>query len=135
MNKYIDADKLIAEIEKRRKERIEVNEKINKGEIYTETEDDFNRTLAHYGNRLVYQELFEIICFIQFLQQEQPEVDLEKEMDKFYGIYRDKTGKTYAIEDDEPCFDWKGDGLAESDMRIARHFFELGLNARKEDTK
>jgi hypothetical protein len=65
------------------------------------------------------------------LKQEQPEVDLEKEMDKFYGIYRDKTGKAYDVEDNEPCFDWKEGEFFESDMRIVRHFYELGLNARK----
>jgi len=73
--KYIDADKLKAEIERRRKQRIEANDKIAKGEIFTDTEDEFNSSLARYGNRLVYQELFEIICFIETLQQEQPEVD------------------------------------------------------------
>ena len=67
----------------------------------------------------------DILSFIDFLQQEQPEVDLEKEMDKYYGMYRDKTGKTYDIKDGEPCFDWKEDGLSEHEMRFARHFYEL----------
>lgn len=62
-----------------------------------------------------------------------PEVDLEKEFDKFYRVYRDKTGKTYDIEDNEPCFDWKEDELAKHEIHIARHFYELGLNARKEN--
>ena len=72
--RYIDADKLIAEIERRQKQRIETNAKIAKGEIFTDTENEFNRLLARYGNRLVYQELFEIICFIESLQHEQSEL-------------------------------------------------------------
>lgn len=60
-----------------------------------------------------------------------PEMDLEKEMDKYYGMYRDKTGKTYDVEDDEPCFDWKEDELSENKMRMARHFYELGLKAKR----
>ena len=53
-------------------------------------------------------------------------------MDKFYGMYRDKTGATYDIGDDEPCFDWKEDELSEHEMRLARHFYELGkLNTKK----
>lgn len=68
---------------------------------------------------------------IDYIQQERPEVDLEKEMDKYYGMYRDTNGKTYDYDNNEPCFDWKEDGLAEHKLRFARHFYELGLNARK----
>lgn len=44
------------------------------------------------------------------------------------GMYRDKTGET-----DEPCFEWKeyaikNDELSEHELRIARHFYKLGLN-------
>lgn len=77
MDKYIDAEKLKAEIERRRKQRIEANNKIAKGEIFNGKDDEFNCCLARYGNRLVYQELFEIICFIETLQQEQPKMGLE----------------------------------------------------------
>ena len=79
-----------------------------------------------------YKELEHIEDFLNSLQQELP-VDLEKEMDKYYGMYRDKTGKTYDIKDDEPCFDWKEDELSEHERRIARYFYELGLNTRKEE--
>ena len=34
------------------------------------------------------------------------EVDFEKELDKFFGMYR-KDGRTYDIEDNEECVDWK----------------------------
>lgn len=73
MNTNEVLNKLKAEIERRRKQKIEANDKIAKGEIFTDAEDEFNSSLARYGNRLVYQELFEIFCFIESLQQEQPE--------------------------------------------------------------
>ena len=75
MSKYIPADKLTAEIHRW---------------------SDGKLTLSHFT---------EIKEIIESIQQEQPEVDLEKEMDKFYGMYRNKTGKTYAIEDGEPCLE------------------------------
>lgn len=56
------------------------------------------------------------------------EVDFEKEIDKFYGIYR-KDGKTYAIEDNEECFDWKEDCNPDFEIAFAKHFFELGMAA------
>lgn len=59
------------------------------------------------------------------------EVDLEREMDKFYGVHRDKQGITRDIKDGEVCFDWKDDQLSNHEMRIAKHFYELGLKAQK----
>lgn len=72
---------------------------------------------------------------IDYIQQEQPEADLdfEKEMDSFFGVYR-KDGKTYGIEDDEEYADWKEDCNPYFEIDLARHFYELGLrNARKEE--
>lgn len=113
--KYIPAEKLIAEIERRRKQRIEANEKIAKGEIFTDTEDEFNNSLARYGNRLVYQELFEIICFIETLQQEQPVVDLEKFISDFF----DK-------KDAENNGRWSEDDIVEAMTQA----FELGQRTK-----
>ena len=115
MSKYIDAEKLIAEI----------NNRLTAVNL---------EELGNFGCHRVwaYNDVKDLIAA---LQQEQPEVDLVKEMDKFYGMYRDKTGETHDIEDDEPCFDWKEDELSEHEMRIAHHFAEWGaihLNARKE---
>lgn len=64
-------------------------------------------------------------------KQEQSDVDLEKELDKFYGMYR-KDGKTYDITNDEEVSDWKENGNFLFEIEIARYFYELGLNARKE---
>ena len=54
---------------------------------------------------------------VSFCKQQQSEVDLEEEMDKYY---------------DSPL--WDGDNVSwMTYTRIARHFYELGLNARKEE--
>lgn len=60
------------------------------------------------------------------------EIDFENEIDKFFGMYR-KDGKTYDIKDNEECVDWKTDCNPEFEMYFAKHFFELGLNTRKEN--
>ena len=118
--KYIDAEKLIAEIE-RLKERAQAERVL------------YPKTILAAKDYLLIQDYDNLLSFITSLQQEQLEVDLEKEMDKFYGMYRNDKGETYDIEDNEPCFDWKEDELAEHELHIAHHFYKLGLNARKED--
>lgn len=120
MNKYIDAEKLKTKVNEVRQDWLSDSTGLEVGEAG-----------AELGAAESILDSFD--GFIDSLQQEQPEVDLEKEMDMFYGMYRDKTGQTYDIEDDEPCFDWKEDELSEHEMRIAHHFYELGLKARKED--
>lgn len=58
---------------------------------------------------------------INSFQQEQPEMDLEKEIQE----YIQKLGFGYG--------GWV-DGLSDEDLKhIARHFYELGLKARKEE--
>ena len=97
MGKYIDAEKLKAHIQ------------------YLIKKDNY--------------ELFdvpELLSFIDSLQQEQPEVDLEKEINRFLSnaTMMDKG-------------EWKGKyPISEMGFGVvARHFFNLGLNARKEENK
>lgn len=66
----------------------------------------------------------ELLSFIDTLQQEQPDVNLEKEINSLDDIYFDLdgiavVGATYYI-------------TVEDLKDIARHFYELGFNARKE---
>lgn len=98
MNKYIDAEKLIAEIKRLDKE---------------------NKELLKSGGSIGREFLFGIgagyaavIKIIDSLQQDQPEVDLEKEIKNYLA--------TKCAGDDEPSI-----------SEIARHFYELGLAARK----
>ena len=65
--------------------------------------------------------------FIDSLQQEQPEVDLDfsmfaKEMDVVFNLPEEVTKNT-----EQNPLNWE--------YAIARHFYEFGLNAREEDKK
>ena len=103
--KYIDAEKLKAEIERR-------IARLDK-ELKPAAEEDFVSSWASTAkNKRVA--LQSILSFIASLQQEQPEVDLKKEIDR------------------ELDTRWKGEYLSTSKFReSARHFYELGLNAKK----
>ena len=92
--KYIDADKLISEIER----RIEIWAIRGKNSPAGQGKDTCESRVT---------ELSDLLSFIDSLQQEQPEVDLEKEIYKLYD------GEYHDTED------------------VARHFYELGKNARK----
>ena len=66
------------------------------------------------------RELEKLLSFIASLQQEQPEVDLDEEVDKFLN----ETGAPYAWCNDDEQKEWCN--------IIARHFYELGLKAKEE---
>ena len=77
----------------------------------------------------------DILSFIDYLEEEQPDVDLDldKELDRYFGVYR-KDGKTYDIEDGEECVDWKEMFDPYNTFFFAEHFIELGkLKAKKEE--
>lgn len=64
-----------------------------------------------------------VLNVIDSLQQEQPEVDLEKEVDRFLKSEESTTYEnagSYKVAVKDP-------------KKIARHFYELGKNARKEE--
>lgn len=93
--KYIPADKLIAEIRKLRSES-----------CISESDDYYEYAKS------------EIIDIITSLQQEQPEVDLDKEIKDACREYR--------------INDYHEQELGKHDIEnIARYFYELGQNARK----
>jgi hypothetical protein len=100
--KYIDAEKLIAEIERRREKCADI------------AADERNEEVAEYyrGKEVAYDETSSLITS---LQQEQPEVDLEREAVMF-------------------CFDNAINITPRQAKEIARHFFELGRNTKKEES-
>ena len=73
-------------------------------------------------------EAFQIVrSIIDSLQQEQPEVDLEEEV----RIY---CGSSFRFNYDEFNDSFYSNAFEFDDVvELARHFYELGLNARKED--
>ena len=93
MMKYIDTEKLKAEIER-----------------FSATEYEGNTLGEDVAKGALDYVLEEII---PSLQQEQPEVDLEKEIEEY-------------------CGDRNVRPVPDLMEQVARHFYELGLNARKE---
>ena len=125
MSKYIDADKLIAEIEKRLKN---VRDYMNgagmkyKGPKYFKAQ----------GKESSYDALLSLITS---LQQEQPqfadaskmeqEVDLEKKFTQEYA--------TYHLPDFILGTLCDGTGVIDFIYKTARHFWDKGYNTRKEE--
>lgn len=103
MSKYIDADKLIAEIE-----QLKETNKVSAKKVSEYVQGGI------YGFDIAIEK---IITIITSLQQEQTEVNLEKEYTEFVVA--------------DPVYSKLVNGIV--GKAIARHFYELGLNARKEE--
>ena len=105
MIKYINAEKLKAEIERRM------------SGLYPMV--GFEITPIGVSMQLAREELKHLLFFIKSLQQEQPKVDLEKEIKD--------TCRNYRIND------YHEQELGKNDIEnIARHFYKLGIKAGKE---
>jgi len=112
--KYIDAEKLIAEIERRIA-------------AYQKNFDKADNKIAKLSTDGRIASLKEILPFITSLQQEQPEVDLEKEIEEYFALWRQGAS-------DEGCVNANSQFVSLYDCtQIARYFYELGLNARKNE--
>jgi len=114
MSKYIDAEKLIAYLNK-------IMESYKSKMV-----DPTKFPIDHIDlMALLAREYQALIENVTSLQQEQPEVDLEKEIDVVWN----------------PRFNlgWDEKSLLSINRSafetVARHFYELGLNARKEESK
>ena len=99
--KYIDADRLRAEIKR-----------------WIRLEELNFAALGGGGQEICINTLEWVLKQIDSLQQEQPEVDLEKELDRYLrGEFQQTAG-----------------GNFNNYIQVARHFYELGkLNAKKEN--
>ena len=118
MEQYIPKSVLIAEIER----------------IQNEFSDssDRNGNFDDLENQGAYKALDRLESSLDTLEVK--EVNLEKEIDKFYGMYR-KNGKTYSTEDNEECLDWKVDCNPNFEKAFAKHFFELGMQLSNKTLK
>ena len=105
--KYIDADLLRKEIE----HRIDILSDVS---IKCAKNDDMEMHNYYHGKAI---SLDELLSFIDSLQQEQPEIDLEKEIEE-HVIYM-------------PHGEFASDNELQEDVEWARkefqHFYELGL--------
>lgn len=111
--KYIDAEKLKAEIERRMGKHWEGLPDADS------PEDDWTHNeLCELG---AYKELEHIEDFLNSLQQEQPEVDLGKEIDAMWNPHFNLGWDEYS------CLTMNRGGFE----KLVRHFYELGLKARK----
>ena len=108
MKHLIDKDALAAEIEARYNECLK-RAKIIDADYWNAKADAYRNVLVILNDTLKVKE-----------------VDLVKEIDKFYGMYR-KNGITFSIEDNQECLDWKEDCNPDFEIGFARHFFELGM--------
>ena len=102
MNKYIDAEKLIAELTKM---QFELNATYRKPQS-----DNIVRAIS-----LEYDD---ILSLVDSLQQKQPEVDLEREIVENLGddVWNDTSIRIQQVL-----------------IKVARHFWNKGYNARKEE--
>lgn len=102
--KYIDADLLRKEIERRKEKWLAESRLIKKGK---------DKAMYAAGKSSGYTEF---LSLVNSLQQEQPEVDLKEEIDR------------------ELDTRWKGEYLSTQKFReSARHFYELGLKAKEDE--
>lgn len=109
--KYIDAERLIDKILQ-----------LQKKYAQTKVKEDDKAMRAVLGGQCYT--LTKVVKIIESLQNEQPEVDLEKELDQWRHEH-------FAGERDGH---YSGEYLERSSqLDIARHFYNLGRNARKEE--
>lgn len=108
--KYIDAERLRAEIEKRKQVHFD---------------DYFIKKSGNSADYGASNALANVISLIDSLQQEQSEVDLEKEVSKWWDAsfqepdFKFRKHQAHIVSNNEI-------------IKLAKHFYELGINARKE---
>ena len=102
--KYIDAERLSTEIDRRMTDNLKADSEIH--------------STAYFAGAA--KEDYDILSFIDSLQQEQPEVDLEKETKSW--ILNECGPSDFSPFADHWC--------ADDIMATARHFYELGKNSK-----
>ena len=112
--KYIDAEKLIAEIE-RLKERAQAERVLHP------------QTILSAKNYLLIQDYNSLLKFITSLQQEQSEVELSADIEMEWDSFNKHVAEYDEGSEDVVWLNWN------SFVDIATHYYNLGLKARKEE--
>jgi len=113
--KYIDTEKLIAEIESRKEKWLLASRLVRKGK---------DKAMYAAGKSSAYTEFLSLVTS---LQREQPEVDSLIRCELPDMVDDKRLGLCY-------CNQFGNHRMTIKDVReIARHIYEFGLNARKED--
>ncbi len=111
MSKYIDTEKLMSFFKKKLES---YKSKIVDPSKYPIDHIDLMALLASEYQALIFQ--------LESFFQEQPEMDLEKEIERVVEYYNSMVNGSRVM---------KPSGVE----KIARHFYELGLKTRKEENK
>jgi hypothetical protein len=115
--KYIDAEKIYKQVDGLLAHFVELRDKINPCDKYLSS--------FYQGKAKMCCQLLDII---NSLQQEQSDVNLEEEIDMYVDGWRESGNEYFGLVNDE------GWSVTVEDIRnVARHFYGLGLNARKEE--
>ena len=117
--KYIDADKLKIKVDSFMDNLWKVLpdcSNVESGEL----------SIREASNLGAYKALESVMYMIDSLQKEQPEVDLEEEIVKYF------QGCWPGMKTPEAC-NHHLVFTPPAIMKMAKHFYELGLNARKEE--
>ena len=119
--KLIDKSALVAEIEKRFDYRVNGLKAINNGTFWKEeqSEDEFNAVLTRCAYNAAKNEVFELMCFLDTLEVRK--VDLKKEFSQWW---KSERAKDYNV-------DILYERYSNVSMKLAKHFFELGIKAQK----
>lgn len=112
--KYIDAEKLKAEIEKKRKTLISEYNELAKYEVWRSAND----------NKIKIYTISDILSLINSLQQEQQKSNLENEIKNYTEtLYHEIFGNGQGTLDE---FDWED--IAQVIDETARYFYNLNKN-------
>lgn len=126
MNKYIDAEKLYKQVDELMAHFAEL-EKENESDNEYFSNEYFS--IFYQGKREMCSELLDII---NSLQQEQSDMDLERKVEDFCLEYDARKEIWYGLTPQDQGLLTKPTWVNFA-MNIAHHFYELGLNARKDE--
>ena len=128
MGKYIDADKLKTHIQhlikKDNYELFDVPELLSFIDSLQQEQDIL---IINKKDWEAQEQFRKNKKFGKPIQKEQPEMDLEKEIDTYFQGWTDCDDYSQALNAEGECVS------TDEIIEIARHFYKLGLNSKKEE--